>query len=122
IPYRVGSLVSPADPMPLTTVSDISKVYVYFSMNEKDYLDFLQDAEGKTLQEKLDKMPEVSLELANGSVYKEKGKIQTVTGQVNQNTGTVSFRAIFENPNLMVTNGNSGKILIPSIYSDLPVI
>ena len=122
IPYRVGSLVSPADPMPLTTVSDISDVYVYFSMNEKDYLDFLQDAEGKTLQEKLDKMPEVSLELANGSVYKEKGKIQTVTGQVNQNTGTVSFRAVFENPNLIVTNGNSGKILIPSTYTDLPVI
>lgn len=122
IPYRVGSLVSPSDPAPLTTVSDISEVYAYFSMNEKDYLDFLQNAEGKTLQDKLDSMPAVSLKLANGSIYKEQGKIQTVTGQVNQNTGTVSFRAIFENPNLMVTNGNSGEILIPSTYSKLPVI
>ena len=83
IPYRVGSLVSPADPTPLTTVSDISEVYAYFSMNEKDYLDFIQNAEGETLQDKLDNFPEVSLELANGSIYKEKGKIQTVTGQVN---------------------------------------
>jgi membrane fusion protein (multidrug efflux system) len=122
IPFRVGSLVSPSDPTPLTTVADISQVYVYFSMNEKDYLDFLQDAEGKTLQDKLDKMPQVSLELANGSIFKEKGKIQTVTGQVNQSTGTISFRAIFDNPNLIVTNGNSGRILIPSTYSELPVI
>lgn len=122
IPFRVGSLVSPADPTPMTTVSDISQVYAYFSMNEKDYLDFLQNTEGKTLQEKLDKMPQVSLELANGSIFKEKGKIQTVTGQVNQSTGTISFRAIFDNPNLIVTNGNSGKILIPSTYSELPVI
>src|SRR5690554_1489923 len=122
IPYRVGSLISPADPTPLTTVSDISEVYAYFSMNEKDYLDFIQNAEGETLQDKLDNFPEVSLELANGSIYKEKGKIQTVTGQVNQSTGTVSFQAIFENPNLIVTNGNSGKILIPSTYTDSPVI
>jgi len=122
IPYRVGSLVSPADPIPLTTVSDISEVYAYFSMNEKDYLDFIQNTEGETLQAKLDSMPAVRLELANGSIYKEEGKIQTVTGQVNQSTGTVSFRAIFENPNLIVTNGNSGKILIPTSYTKLPII
>ena len=122
IPYRIGSLVSPSDPIPLTTVSDISEVYAYFSMNEKDYLNFIQNAAGETLQDKLDKMPAVSLELANGSIFKEQGKIQTVTGQVNQSTGTVSFRAIFENPNQIVTNGNSGKILIPSTYSKLPVI
>lgn len=122
IPYRVGSLISPADPTPLTTVSDISEVYAYFSMNEKDYLDFIQNAEGETLQDKLDNLPAVNLQLANGSIYKEKGKIQTVTGQVNQSTGTVSFRAIFENPNLIVTNGNSGKVLIPTTYTDAPVI
>ncbi len=122
IPYRVGSLISPSDPTPLTTVSDISEVYAYFSMNEKDYLDFIQNAEGETLQDKLDNLPAVNLQLANGSIYKEKGKIQTVTGQVNQSTGTVSFRAIFENPNLMVTNGNSGKVLIPTTYTDAPVI
>lgn len=122
IPYRVGSLISPSDPTPLTTVSDISEVYAYFSMNEKDYLDFIQNAEGETLQDKLDNLPAVNLQLANGSIYKEKGKIQTVTGQVNQSTGTVSFRAIFENPNLIVTNGNSGKVLIPTTYTDAPVI
>lgn len=122
IPYRVGSLISPADATPLTTVSDISEVYAYFSMNEKDYLDFIQNAEGETLQDKLDNLPAVNLQLANGSIYKEKGKIQTVTGQVNQSTGTVSFRAIFENPNLIVTNGNSGKVLIPTTYTDAPVI
>src|SRR5690606_9606558 len=88
----------------------------------KDYLDFIQNTEGETVQAKLDSMPAVRLELANGSIYKEEGKIQTVTGQVNQSTGTVSFRAIFENPNLIVTNGNSGKILIPTSYTKLPII
>ena len=122
ITYREGSLVSPADPQPLTTVSDISKVYAFFSLNEKQYLDFLQQAEGKDLAEKLANFSEVSLVLANGSTYSEKGKIQTSTGQIDQRTGTVSIRAVFDNPNQLLTNGNSGKIQIPTIYEDAIVI
>jgi membrane fusion protein (multidrug efflux system) len=122
IKFREGSLVSPSDPNPLTTVSDISKVYAFFSLNETQYLDFLQHAEGKNLKEKLANFPEVNLILANGSMYSEKGKIQTSSGQINQNTGTVSFRAIFDNPNQLVTNGNSGKIQIPTIYESVTVI
>ncbi|MGM5469008.1 efflux RND transporter periplasmic adaptor subunit [Flavobacteriaceae bacterium LMO-SS05] len=122
IKFREGSLVSPSDPNPLTTVSDISKVYAFFSLNETQYLDFLQHAEGKSLKEKLANFPEVNLILANGSMYSEKGKIQTSSGQINQNTGTVSFRAIFDNPNQLVTNGNSGKIQIPTIYENVTVI
>ncbi|WP_428741330.1 efflux RND transporter periplasmic adaptor subunit [Tenacibaculum sp.] len=122
INFREGTLISPNDPKPLTTVSDISKVYAFFSLNETQYLDFLQNAEGKNLEEKLSNFQEVNLILANGSVYAEKGKIQTSTGQVNQNTGTVSLRAIFKNPNHLLTNGNSGKIQIPTIYENAIVI
>ncbi len=122
IKFREGSLVSPSDPTPLTTVSDISKVYAFFSLNEKQYLDFLQKAEGKNLEEKLANFPDVQLILANGSTYSEKGKIQTSSGQINQNTGTVSFRAIFDNPNQLLTNGNSGKIQIPTVYENAIVI
>ena len=122
INFREGALVSPNDAKSLTTVSDISKVYAFFSLNETQYLDFLQNAEGKNLEEKLTNFPEVNLILANGSVYEEKGKIQTSSGQINQSTGTVSFRAIFDNPNQLVTNGNSGKIQIPSIYENATVI
>jgi len=122
IRLRQGTLVGPNDTTPLTTVSDIEQVYAYFSMNESDYLNFIQSTEGDTRQEKVNNFPEVSLVLTNGETYEEKGKIQTVTGQVNQNTGTVSFRAIFDNPNQLISNGNSGTIKIPITYEDATVV
>ena len=122
INYREGSLISPSDPTPLTTVSDISKVYAFFSLNETQYLDFLENAEGKTLEQKLSHYPDVNLILANGSTYSVKGKIQTSSGQINENTGTVSLRAVFDNPNRLITNGSSGKIQIPIVYEDAIVV
>ncbi|MBP0902752.1 efflux RND transporter periplasmic adaptor subunit [Mariniflexile gromovii] len=122
INFREGSLVSPSDASPLTTVSDIKQVYAFFSLNETQYLDFLQHAEGKNLEEKLASFSEVNLILANGNMYTEKGKIQTSTGQINPNTGTVSIRAIFDNPNQLITNGNSGKIQIPVVYENAIVV
>ncbi|MGJ8665091.1 MAG: efflux RND transporter periplasmic adaptor subunit [Patiriisocius sp.] len=122
IKYREGTLVSPSDPDPLTTVSDISKVYAFFSLNESQYLDFLQNAEGKNVEEKLANFSDVSLVLANGSTYSEKGKIQTSSRQINQSTGTVSLRAVFDNPNQLLTNGNSGTIKIPTVYENAIVI
>lgn len=122
INFREGTLVSPADPMPLTTVSTTEDVYVFFALNEKDYIDFISRAEGKTREEKLKNFPEVELQLANGAAYSEKGKIETVTGQVDKTTGTVSFRARFKNPNGILANGNSGTILIPKEYENVVVV
>lgn len=122
IPYREGSLVSPTNATPLTTVSDITKVFAYFTMNESEYFDFLQTTKGSTLQEKLNNIPNVTLILANGQEYPIEGKIETSIGQINQNTGTVSFRAVFDNPNQLLTNGNSGKIKIPTVYENAIVI
>ena len=122
IPYREGSLVSATSVNPLTTVASIERVFAYFSMNETEYLDFLQDTEGKTLQEKISNFPKVELLLANGQVYDQKGTIETVTGQIDANTGTVSFRAVFDNPNRLLTNGNSGTIKIPKTYENAVVV
>jgi len=122
IPYRNGSLVSPTSPQPLTTVSKTNEVYAYFAMNEADYLNFLIHAEGKDLEEKIKNFPPVKLRLVNGSVYPQQGKIETVTGQVNPTTGTVSFRAVFPNPNHILANGSSATIMIPVIYENVPVI
>jgi membrane fusion protein (multidrug efflux system) len=122
ISFREGALVSPGDPTPLTTVSDIDEVYAFFSMNERDYLNFLQTAEGENLSEKIKNAPPVELRLVNGKSYEQKGKIETVTGQVNTSTGTVSFRARFPNPNRLLANGNSGNIRIPKTYKSVPVI
>ncbi len=122
INLRKGALVSPSSQVPMTTVSDISKVYAYFSMNEKEYLDFIQNAEGKDIEEKIKKLPKVQLLLANGSLYEEEGTIETINSQVNANTGSISFRAVFDNPSRILTNGNSGKIKIPKVYTDAVVV
>lgn len=122
IPYREGTLVSPGDPVPLTTVSEINEVYVFFAMNERDYLNFMLHAEGEKLTDKIKNFPPVELQLVNGELYPEKGKIETVTGQVNPSTGTVSFRATFPNANHLLANGNSGKIRIPKHYEDVTVV
>ena len=122
IRLRRGNLVSPSDQMPLTTVSDISKVYAYFSMNEKDYFDFIRDAEGKDINEKIKNLPQVTLLLANGTEYEQKGTIQTINSQVDASTGSISFRAIFDNPTQVLTNGNSGTIKVPKTYENVVVV
>ncbi|MFV0163487.1 efflux RND transporter periplasmic adaptor subunit [Empedobacter falsenii] len=122
INFRQGTLVGPSDPTAITTVSNTSKVYAYFSMNEKEYLNFISKSEGATLKEKLDKIPAVDLVLANGEIYPEKGKIQTVTGQINPTTGTIDFRVSFNNEARILANGNSGRIRVPKTFVDVLVV
>ena len=121
ISYREGALVT-ANNTVLTTVSDVKDVYAYFSMNEKDYLSFLTQTKGATTKEKLANFAEVSLVLANGQLYDHKGKIQTVTGQIDPTTGSIQIRATFPNPDRLLTNGNSGTILIPQTFDKSLVI
>lgn len=122
IPFREGALVSPSDPQPLTVVTDINEVHAYFSMNERDYLNFLQNTEGNGLQEKIKNFPPVELQMANGQLYDFFGEIETVSGQVNRSSGTVSFRASFPNPARLLTNGNSGTIRIPKLWENVAVV
>ncbi|RMA66112.1 efflux RND transporter periplasmic adaptor subunit [Ulvibacter antarcticus] len=122
INFREGALISPSDSKPLTTVSEIDQVYAFFSFNEAQYIDHLQRSEGKTKAERIKNSPDLSLILANGKMYSEKGRIQTSTGQINQSTGTIKIRAAFNNPNEILTNGNSGKIRFPIEYKDAIVV
>lgn len=122
INFREGALISPNDATPLTKVSEISKVYAFFSFNEAQYIDHLQRFEGKSKAERIKNLPDVSLVLPNGKMYSETGRIETSTGQINQNTGTIKIRAVFKNPNEILTNGNSGKIRIPIDYKDAIVV
>lgn len=122
INFREGALISPSDVTPLTTVSEIDQVYAFFSFNEAQYIDHLQRSEGKTKAERIKNSPDLSLVLANGKLYSEKGRIQTSTGQINQSTGTIKIRAAFDNPNEILTNGNSGKIRFPIEYKNAIVV
>lgn len=119
-PYRAGSLVSPSSATPLTTVSDISEMYVYFSMNEKQMLEMIRQAKGST-PDVLDELPEVELQLADGTIYPEKGKISTLSGVIDQTTGAVSIRATFKNSGQLLRSGGSGNIMIP-VKNDSAII
>lgn len=122
LPYRIGSYVNSATAQPLTTVSDISKVYAYFSINEKQQLSFVAENEGGTFQEKINQMPPVSLILSNGDVYPENGKVQTFSGQVNSTTGSFNVRAVFPNAERLLRSGSSASIRIPTQVNNAIII
>ena len=119
-PYRIGSLVSPSVTQPLTTVSEIGEMYVYFSMTEKQLLGLTRA--GGTLKEQLEKMPAVKLELADGTMYTEEGKIDAVSGVIDQTTGSVSMRAVFPNKQLVLRSGGMANVIFPYTMEDIILI
>lgn len=122
INFRKGALVSAQDQQPLTNVSSIDEVYAYFSMNETEFITFMAEAKGKTAKEKLENFPEVKLRLVNGKLFDKSGKIETITGDINTQTGTITFRAKFDNKTGLLRNGSSGTILVPRTFEDVLVI
>ena len=121
IPNREGSLASPSSMEPLTTVSDISSVYAYFSLPESKILE-LSNEGGQSLQAAINMMPEVQLRLADGSMYPHMGKIATISGVIDQSTGAASVRALFPNSNGYLRSGSTGNIVIPSNSQNVIVI
>ena len=120
IPYRVGSLVSASSAQPLTTVSNISQMYVYFSMTEKQLLGLTREQGG--LSAAISKMPAVSLVLSDGTEYSETGVVSTVSGVIDSNTGSVQMRATFDNAGHVLRSGGTGSILIPIHQKDAILI
>jgi len=120
ISYRQGSLVNNTNV--LTTVANTTNVIAYFSMNEKDLYQFLRTWEGKTQAEKIKNMPAVQLLLSDGSVFEEKGRIQTISGVVDATSGSVNFRAEFPNKQGLLRSGTSGKVLIPRTLKSILLI
>lgn len=111
IPYRLGALVSPSIPTPMTTVSEIGDVYVYFSMTEKELLEMTKT--GGTIKEEIGKIPTVKLQLIDGTIYGIEGKVDAITGVINQSTGSVSIRAIFPNKENILRSGGTANVIIP---------
>lgn len=122
IPFRLGSLVSSTTADPLTTVSSIGNVYAYFAFNEKLLLSFTKDSTGTSLAQKIAKLPKVSLLLADGSLYGEQGKIETVNGLINTATGSANIRARFSNPNGIIRSGSSTTVRLPNALKDAILI
>lgn len=120
LPYRVGALVGPSIPAPLTTVSDNHQMYVYFSMTESQLLSKIREAGSAEAAVKA--MPPVRLQLVDGSEYEETGIVETASGVVDQATGSVSLRAVFNNPNGLLHSGSTGNVIIPVEYKNQLVV
>lgn len=111
IPYRIGSLVSASIATPLTTVSQYSEMYAYFSLTEKELLNLIRKDAGE--KKMIESFPTVELQLADGSLYDQNGKVETISGVIDPTTGSVTLRAAFPNPNHLLRSGGTGSVLIP---------
>jgi len=120
LPYKVGALVSSAIQQPLTTVSNISSMEVYFSMTEKDVLEMTKNAGG--LNAAINNYPAVRLKLADGTIYPHAGKVVKVSGVIEASTGSVQMIARFPNPEHLLKSGGSGSIVVPRENSTAIVI
>lgn len=121
IPKRVGNLVTKGDREPLTILSDVHEVYVYFSMSESDFL-FYEKMKNDTLSKSKQLNPEVKLVLADNSIHKYTGQIDADLGQINRSTGSITLRAKFPNPDAVLRLGNTGKVIIEHIYPDVLLV
>ena len=120
LPYRVGALVDASITTPLTTVSDDTEMYVYFSMTESQVLSLIRQY--KTLDEAMKQMPEVELKLSDGLTYAHKGRIDAISGTIDTSTGAVSLRATFPNPEHILRNGGSGTVIFPYIKENVLIV
>ncbi len=117
IPYRIGSLVNSSMAQPLTTISNISEVYAYFSMSERELLEMAQGVASedgnKTLQQRIGEMPPVNLILPDNTMYQHQGTLRLASGLIDKKTGSASFRAVFPNPKEILRSGGSAQVQIP---------
>ena len=111
LPFRIGTLVSPSDSTPMTSVSDNSEMYVYFSMSESQVLSLKRQY--GALENALQELPAVELQLSDGTVYSEKGTIEAISGIIDPTTGSVTLRAKFPNKKRLLISGGSGTIILP---------
>ena len=107
---KEGTLVAPSDPAPLAELSDVSKLHVYFSLSEQDFIHFKAQYPGNSLEEKIKQVPEVDLVLSDESIFTQRGKVDMFDGQFDKNTGSITVRASFQNQQGLLRSGNTGKI------------
>ena len=120
LPYRVGALVSASISKPLTTVSDNSDVYVYFSMTENQLLNLTRQY--GSIANTLKNMPDIQLQLNDGSIYDQTGRIESISGVIDTSTGSVQLRAVFPNADGLLHSGGAGSVIVPNIHKDCVVV
>lgn len=110
---RLGSLIDEGEL--LTTLSDNSKMWVYFNVPEAEYLDY-------TKKVKTGNNQKVRLQMANKEMFDQEGVVETIEADFNNETGNIAFRATFPNPNRILRHGETGNVLMPVLLKDAIII
>jgi membrane fusion protein, multidrug efflux system len=110
---REGSLLEEGEL--LTTLSDNSKMWIYFNVPEAEYLNYMT-------KKSKNEMPKVSLEMANGEIFSQQGVVETIEGEFNNETGNIAFRATFNNPERILRHGETGNIIVKNTYKNAILI
>ncbi|MBO9731428.1 MAG: efflux RND transporter periplasmic adaptor subunit [Chitinophaga sp.] len=103
IPFKLGSVIDEGGL--LTSLSDNSQMFAYYNVSEPEYLDYQTNAKGRGDNK-------VSLLLANNQPLPYKGDVETIESEFNNETGNIAFRARFPNPEKLLRNGETGKVLM----------
>ncbi|OQP53752.1 efflux RND transporter periplasmic adaptor subunit [Niastella populi] len=114
IPHKLGSLVN--EGTLLTTVSDNKAMHVYFKVSEQEYLSYVNNKKAR------DAKQPATLVLADGTTYKHRGRIETMEGEFDKETGSIAFRAAFPNPSGVLKHGASGNIVLTTPISNALII
>ena len=120
LPYKEGAMVSASSMPALTTVSNISTIEAYFSMTEKDVLSMTKAA--GTMQAAINTYPDLKLQLADGTMYSETGRLVKASGVIDAATGSVQMIARFPNPQRLLKSGASGAIVVPRSDNNAVII
>ena len=109
---QVGALVSPASG-PVTTVSTLDPVKVYFTVSEQEYLDFNRRFPTQASRDAETVRLPFELILADGVTYPHTGKFFFADRQVNQTTGAIRLATLFPNPGNILRPGQYGRVRTP---------
>jgi membrane fusion protein (multidrug efflux system) len=110
---RLGSLLDEGEF--LTTLSDNSKMWVYFNVPEASYLDYMKQKQSSS-------DVSLKLKLANNELFEYEGQVTAIESDFNNATGTIPFRATFKNPDKLLRHGQTGSILWPVDLADAVII
>jgi membrane fusion protein (multidrug efflux system) len=122
IPFKTGALVSSNMQDALTTLSNITNIFAYFSWNEKQFLDFLSHSPGTTLEDKIRNIPPATLILSNSMEYSQRGKVEMASGLISTETGAATLKAIFPNKNGLIRSGSSAIVRIPEVKDSVYIV
>lgn len=120
LPFKVGALVGPTIAQPLTTISDNTNMHVYFSMTENQMRNLM--GQYGTPAKMIEGMPEIQLQLNDGSIYATPGSVVSISGVINPQTGTLSIKSTFPNKDGILWSGGVGNVIIPHVEKDAIVI